>query len=49
MAGPDSSIAQGLGKEALADSRRAHQQYVLVPVQELRGENGVRQPAIQSN
>ena len=35
--------AQGRGHEALAHSGGSHQQYVLVLVQELQGEDGVQE------
>ena len=42
-------VAQGLGQEALADPGRTHQQHMLVLVQELQGEDGVQQPAVQGD
>ena len=41
--------AQGLGQEALAHPRRSHQQDVLVLGQELQGEDGVQQAAVQGD
>ena len=41
--------AQGLGHEALAPSGGSHQQYVLVLVQELQGEDGVQEPAVEGD
>ena len=40
MARPDAGIAQGLDQEALADAGWAHQQHMLVLVEELQGEDG---------
>ena len=41
--GSDGGVAEDLGQEALADAGGTHQQDVLVPVQELQGEDGVQQ------
>ena len=41
--------AQGRGHEALAHSGGSHQQYVLVLVQELQGEDGVQEPAVEGD
>ena len=41
--------AQGLGQEALAHPRGSHQQDVLVLGQELQGEDGVQQAAVQGD
>ena len=41
--------AQGRGHEALAHSGGSHQQYVLVFVQELQGEDGVQEPAVEGD
>ncbi len=49
MSGADGGAADGLGKEGLADTGGSHQQDMLVPVQELQGEDGVQQPAVQGN
>ena len=49
MPGPDGGVSQGLDQEALADPRRSHQQYVLVLVQELQGEDGVQEPAVEGD
>ena len=46
---PDIRIAQSLGQEALAHTGRSHQQDVLVLVQELQGESGVHQSAVQND
>ena len=47
MTAPDSSVAQGLGQEGLADTGGAYQQDVLVPGEEFQGEDGVQEPAVQ--
>ena len=47
MPGPDGGVSQGLGQEALADPCGSHQQDVLVLVQELQGEDGVQEPAVE--
>ncbi len=46
---PDGGEAQGLGQEGLADTGGSHQQDVLVPVQELQGEDGVQEPSVQGD
>ena len=42
VSGADSGVAQGLGQEALPDTRRSHQQNMFVRVQELHGESGIQ-------
>ena len=49
VSGTDGGVAQGLGQEALAHSGGSHQQYVLVLVQELQGEDGVQQAAVEGD
>ena len=47
VSGPDGGIAESLGDEALAHAHRSDEQDVLVAVQELEGEGGVEEPAIE--
>ena len=49
VAGPDGSVAQGLGQEGLAHASRSHQQHVLVPGQELQGEGDIQEPAVEGD
>ena len=49
MSGADGGVAQGLGQEGLADAGGTHQQDVLVPGQELQGEDGVQQPSVHGD
>ena len=49
VAGPDGGVAQGLGQEGLANAGGAHQQHVLMPGEELQGEDGVQKTAVQGN
>ncbi len=43
MSGADGQVAQGLSQETLADARGSYQRHVLVLVEKLQGEYGVRQ------
>ena len=49
VTGSDGRLAQGLGQEALAHAGWSHQKHMLVPVQELQGENGAQQTAAHGN
>ena len=49
VTGAYGGIAHGLGQEGLAHTGGTHQQDVLVPVQELHGEDGVQEPSVQGN
>ena len=49
VSGPDRSIAQGLGQEALAHAGGSHQQDTLTLVEKLQGEGGVQQTAVQGD
>ena len=49
VTGADGGIAQGLGQEGLAHTGGTHQQDVLVPGEELHGEDGVQEPSVQGD
>ena len=49
VSGADGGVAQGLGQEALPDTRRPHQENMFVLVQELQGEDSVQEPAVQGD
>ena len=49
VTGPDGGVAQGLSQESLAHTSGADQQDVLMPGEELQGEDGVQEPAVQGN
>ena len=49
VTGADGGIAQGLGHEGLAHTGGTHQQDVLVPGEELHGEDGVQEPSVQGD
>ena len=49
VSGADGGVAAGLGQEALPDASSAHQQHMLMPVQELQGKDSVQQTALQGD
>ncbi len=49
VSGADGGVAAGLGQEALPDASSAHQQHMLMLVQELQGKDSVQQTALQGD
>jgi hypothetical protein len=49
VSGADGGVAAGLVQEALPDASSAHQQHMLMPVQELQGKDSVQQTALQGD
>ena len=49
VSGADGGVAAGLDQEALPDASSAHQQHMLMPVQELQGKDSVQQTALQGD